>query len=87
LRYQGEVASAFELEGRRSLGDRWEVSLFTGVGSTKLVDKQIESGDDIRTIGVGTRWLAFREQDAWVGVDVARGPSEVAVYIQMGSAW
>jgi hypothetical protein len=87
LRYQGQVASAFELEGRRRLGDRWEVSLFTGVGSTQIGDQQVESADDIRTIGVGGRWLAFRKEDAWIGVDVARGPSEVAVYIQMGSAW
>jgi hypothetical protein len=87
MRYQGQVASALELEGRRRLGDRWEVSLFTGVGSTRIGDQQVETADDIRTIGVGTRWLAFRKQDAWVGVDVARGPDQVAVYIQMGSAW
>lgn len=87
LRYQGETASAFELEGRRRLGDRWTVSLFTGVGFVSIGDEQVETDDEIRTVGVGTRWLAFREEDAWVGIDIARGPTDVAVYIQMGSSW
>jgi hypothetical protein len=87
LRYQGEVASAFELEGRRRIGDRWTASLFAGVGSIRVGKEQVETEDEIRTIGIGTRYLAYREQDAWVGVDVARGPEDVVVYIQMGSSW
>ena len=87
LRYQGEVAGAVELEARRHLGDRWSVSLFGGVGSVKIGDEQTETSDDIRTIGIGARFLALREQDAWVGLDIARGPEDVAWYIQIGSPW
>ena len=87
LRYTGEIASALELEARRHLGDRWSVSLFGGVGSVKTGEEQAETGDDIRTIGIGTRYLALREEDAWIGLDVARGPEDVAWYIQIGSAW
>jgi len=87
LRYQGEMASAFELEGRRHFGDRWSGSLFAGVGSVSVGEEQTETRDDIRTIGIGTRFLALRKQDAWIGIDVARGPEEIALYIQFGSAW
>jgi hypothetical protein len=87
LRYQGEVAGALELEARRHLGDRWSVSLFGGVGSVKVGEEQTETRDDIRTIGIGTRYLALREQDAWIGLDIARGPEDVAWYIQIGTPW
>jgi hypothetical protein len=87
LRYQGEVAGALELEARRHLGDRWSVSLFGGVGSVKVGEEQTESRDDIRTIGIGARYLALREEDAWIGLDLARGPEDVAWYIQIGSPW
>jgi hypothetical protein len=87
LRYQGKVASAFELELRRRMADRWTASLFGGFGTVRIGDELVDTEDNIRTIGVGTRYLAYREQDAWVGVDIARGPEEVAFYIQMGSSW
>ncbi len=73
LRYQGETAGAAELEARRHFGDRWSVSLFAGIGSVKVGDEQTETRDDIRTIGLGTRFLALRKEDAW--------------YIQIGSPW
>jgi hypothetical protein len=59
----------------------------TDAGSVNAGDKQTETQDDIRTIGVGMRWLAFHAQDAWVGIDVASGPEDVSWYLQMGSAW
>ena len=76
-----------ELEGRRRIGDRWTASLFAGVGSIRVGKEQVDTEDEIRTIGIGTRYLAYREQDAWVGVDIARGPEDVVFYIQMGSSW
>ncbi len=36
---------------------------------------------------VRLRYLAVKKQDAWVGIDIASGPEEVAIYIQMGIAW
>ena len=36
---------------------------------------------------IGGRYLALREQDAWVGIDIARGPEDLAWYIQLGSSW
>ena len=46
---------------------------------------QDESG--IVAGGVGGRFL-FRPQDSlWVGIDVAKGPEESALYIVMGHKW
>ena len=87
LRYQGEVASAIEFEARRQVAERWTASLFAGAGSVRVGAEQVETEDEIRTIGIGTRFLAFREQDAWVGVDIARGPEDLTAYIQVGSSW
>jgi hypothetical protein len=87
LRYQGETASAIELEGRYLIADRWSASLFGGLGSVRVDAVRTETDDAIRTIGIGGRYLALREQDAWVGLDIARGPEDLAFYIQIGSSW
>jgi hypothetical protein len=87
LRYQGKTAGAVEIEARRRLGERWSASVFTGAG---YVDSGFDFGktdDDIFNYGVGMRYLAVREHDAWVGLDIARGPEDTAWYIQMGSSW
>ncbi len=87
LRYQGKTAGAVEIEGRRRLSDRWMVSVFAGAGFTDIDQDRTETRDTINTIGVGLRFLAVKEQDAWVGIDIAEGPEDVAWYIQMGNAW
>ena len=46
---------------------------------------QDESG--IYAGGVGGRFL-FRPQDSlWVGIDVAKGPEDTALYVVMGHKW
>ncbi len=87
LRYQGKSAGAVEVEVRRRIGDRWAVSLFTGAGSVSAGLQESETRDKINTFGFGLRFLALKEEDAWVGIDVAEGPEDVAWYIQMGNAW
>jgi len=87
LRYQGKTAGAFEIEVRRLFGERWSVALFTGSG---FVEKGFEFGeteDEINNFGTGVRYLVLPQQDAWVGLDVARGPEDTAWYVQMGSSW
>jgi hypothetical protein len=37
--------------------------------------------------GVGMRYLIARRLGIYMGLDVARGPEDTAVYIQVGSAW
>ncbi len=87
LRYQGKNVTAVEIEGRRRISDRWSASIFTGAGSLDIGLQPSETSDNINTLGVGIRYLALREQDAWIGIDIAEGPEEVALYIQMGQAW
>ncbi len=87
LRYQGESAGAVEVELRRRLGERWSVSVFSGAGSNDARADRTETDDDIKTLGLGLRYLALKEQDAWVGIDIAEGPEDTALYIQMGNAW
>ncbi len=87
LRYQGGTAGAFEVEARRRLGERWAVSVFAGAGTTELGLQESKTLDNINTFGIGLRYLALKEQDAWVGIDIAEGPEDVAWYIQMGNAW
>jgi hypothetical protein len=87
LRYQGEVAGSTELELRRRLGESWSVSVFGGSGSTEVREDRTETRNDIKTVGFGLRYLALKEQDAWVGLDIAEGPEDTVWYIQMGNAW
>lgn len=87
LRYQGKTAGAVEIEARRRLGERWSASIFTGAGYVDSGFDFGETDDDIYNYGIGLRYLALPQQDAWVGVDIARGPEDTAWYIQMGSSW
>ena len=87
LRYQGDTAGAIEVALRRRLKERWSVSVFSGAGSTTVGEDRTETEDDIQTLGFGLRYLALKEQDAWVGIDIAEGPEDITAYIQMGNEW
>jgi hypothetical protein len=87
LRYQGKAAGAVEIEVRRQFGDRWVGSVFTGSGKVNSGFTFGDTDDDIVSAGIGARYLVFPQQDAWVGLDLARGPEDTAWYIQMGSSW
>lgn len=87
LRYQNDIAGSVAAELRWNLFERWAMVIFGGAGATTgdallFVD---ESG--ILAGGIGGRYL-FRPQDSlWVGLDVARGPEDVVLYVQVGHAW
>ena len=87
LRYQGESAAVFEMEGRVNISPRWATVVFGGVGATKTGDRGVDTNDDINAYGAGIRFQALKQQNVWLGIDVARGPEEVAWYVQMGHAW
>jgi hypothetical protein len=87
LRYQGESAGAVEVEGRYQFSSRWAAVAFAGAGFADSKYPVVETEDDIRTYGAGIRFLALKEKNTWLGVDVARGPEDTAFYIQLGHAW
>jgi hypothetical protein len=87
LRYQNESTAVVSTELRWNLAERWAAVGFIGAAATRgdALIFQDESG--IVAGGVGGRFL-FRPQDSlWVGIDVARGPEETALYIVMGHKW
>jgi len=87
LRYQNESTAVIEAELRWNIFGRWAAVGFIGTAATRgdMPIFQDESG--IVAGGVGGRFL-FRPQDSlWVGIDVAKGPEDTALYIVMGHKW
>lgn len=87
LRYQAKTAGAFELEGRYNFSERWAGIAFAGAGFTKNDEDTLETTQNIKSVGAGVRFQALREQNVWLGLDIAKGPEEYAWYIQIGQGW
>jgi hypothetical protein len=83
LRYQGEVAASTELELRYRVTPRWRLLGFGGVGAAW--DDRLGDTGDLWAGGVGFRYLASRPLGMQIGIDVARGPEDTAVYLAVGS--
>jgi hypothetical protein len=86
-RYQGQDIAVAETEVRWNVTPRWALVGFVGAGRTwgtydKLSDPEIEVAG-----GAGFRYLMARRLGLYVGIDVAKGPEEGAIYLQVGSAW
>lgn len=87
LRYTGEIAGVAEAEFRYQFAPRWAVLAFAGAGFVDDFDPTTGTEDDIVAWGIGARWLALKEQNVWVGIDLARGPEDDAFYIQLVHPW
>jgi hypothetical protein len=87
LRFQGDTAGVFEVEGRYNFADRWAGIAFAGVGYTDTSAPIFDTENTIRAAGAGLRYQALKAQNVWVGLDFARGPEEDAWYIQVGHPW
>jgi hypothetical protein len=87
LRYQNESTAVVETELRWNILERWAAVGFIGAAATRGDVQQYEDESGIVAGGIGGRYL-FRPQDSlWVGVDVAQGPEDTILYIQVGHAW
>jgi len=86
LRYTGDSAGVVEVEARYDIAKRWSVVAFAGSG---FVDETATSQteDDIYGYGAGVRFQALKEQNIWLGIDIAQGPEDKAWYVQMGHPW
>lgn len=87
LRFQGKTAGVVEIEGRYKFANRWAAIAFAGKGYTDTSEPLFDTENSIRAWGIGLRYLAIESQNVWVGLDLARGPEEDAVYIQVGHPW
>jgi hypothetical protein len=87
FRYQDENVGLAEAELRWNVTPRWALVGFFGSGRTWDKDGSFSSGESASAWGVGFRRLMARRLGIYMGIDIARGPEETAIYIQAGSAW
>lgn len=86
MRYQGKETLVGETELRYDITPRWSVLGFAGAGKA-YSDKGTGDSDAIISKGFGFRYLAARRLGMRMGIDIAWGPEDTAIYLQFGSAW
>src|SRR6478736_1584364 len=87
MRYQGEEVAQAEAELRWQFWQRFSVVGFAGTGKAWSDIRGIERDRSIVTGGTGLRYEIARKYGIHAGIDVAWGPDDTALYIQVGSAW
>jgi len=86
MQYQGEKTLLGEAEIRWSFVPRWALVGFGGAGKA-YNDGAKGDSDIIYSKGVGIRYLIASKLGLQMGLDVADGPSDTAIYLQFGSSW
>jgi hypothetical protein len=87
VRYQDKSAGAAETELRWNVTPRWALIGFLGIGRAWGSSSSFSDAGSVSTKGAGFRYQIARRLGLYVGVDVAKGPEDTAIYIQAGSAW
>lgn len=87
LRYQGETMASCEVELRWQFWQRFSVVGFSGVGAAWNDFEHYDNSSTAFSWGTGLRYELAREYGIHFGFDVAFGPEENVLYIQVGSAW
>ena len=87
LRYQGQLTFLVEAEQYFNVYKRWGLVAFAGYGRTVTDIESLDQGLNAWNAGGGFRYLIARLLGLQMGIDVARGPEEWAVYIVFGSPW
>jgi outer membrane protein assembly factor BamA len=87
LRYQGEETAQIETELRWQFWKRFSLIGFVGGGAAWNNFENFDSAQSIVTGGAGFRYEIAREYGIHLGLDLAFGPENTAVYVQIGSAW
>ncbi len=82
LRYQGKSALVAEGEVRWDFAPRWSAVGFTGAGAVDALHDEVPW-----SVGAGFRYLVARVFGLRMGLDVARGPEDWAVYVVFGNGW
>jgi hypothetical protein len=86
-RYVDNYAATLESELRWDVSARWTVVGFGGVG---WVADELDLLHDAKARpagGTGFRYLFARDYDMRLGLDVAVGPDQAAVYVTVGTGW
>jgi hypothetical protein len=87
MRYQGEEMAQIEAEVRWQFWKRFSVVGFVGGGAAWNDFERLESTQTLVTGGTGFRYEIARKYGIHMGLDVAFGPDNTAIYVQVGSAW
>jgi hypothetical protein len=87
LRYQGEEVAQIETELRWQCWKRFSLVGFAGYGAAWNDFERLDEAQAIVTGGTGFRYELARKYGIHMGLDVAFGPDETAIYVQVGSAW
>lgn len=87
LRYQGDLTALIETEQEVLLTKRWSIVGFAGYGKAIKITDDITEGFSAWNAGGGFRYLIARLFGLKMGLDVARGPEQWAVYVVVGSSW
>ena len=86
-RYQGNRVGVAEIQLDYKINQRWKLGFFTGTGRAADDFSDFSDAEEVNTIGGGFRYMIARRYGLVMGVDVARGPEDTALYIQTGSTW
>ena len=87
MRYQGELTALVETEQEILLSKRWSVVEFGGYGiASKLID-ELNNNISAWNAGAGFRYLVARLFGLKMGLDIARGPEQWAIYVVVGTSW
>ena len=87
MRYQGDETAQIEAELRWQFWKRFSLVGFGGFGAAWNNFEKLDDMEKVVTGGVGFRYELARKYGIHMGLDVAFGPDNTAIYVQIGSAW
>jgi len=87
MRYQGALTALVETEQEVGFTKRWSMVGFAGIGTTYNSIEDMDKGSTAWNAGTGFRYLIARLLGLKMGIDVAHGPEDWAVYVVVGSSW
>ena len=87
MRYPGDSVASAQAEVRWQFHGRWSVVAFGGAGLARIDDGPAQRTKHAGAGGLGFRYEIAHRFGMHVGIDVARGPEDTAVYLQIGNAW
>ena len=87
MRYQGEFTALVETEQEVILSKRWSLVAYGGVGHAFKSLDELSIGTSAWNVGTGFRYLIARTFGLKMGLDIARGPEQYAIYVVIGNSW
>jgi hypothetical protein len=87
MRYQGEFTALVETEQEVTFTRRWSIVGFGGYGKAYKSLEKMDKNSSAWNAGAGFRYLIARLFGLKMGLDIARGPEQWAVYVVIGTAW